>query len=87
MFGLGPMELFLALLLFGAGIGFLILMRIWKVFLSQKNEKEKPLSDDRVYFTDKSKSREERECPHCAELILARATHCRFCGQQVVALK
>jgi uncharacterized membrane protein YdbT with pleckstrin-like domain len=28
-------------------------------------------------------TREERECPHCAERILVRATRCRFCGQEV----
>ena len=27
--------------------------------------------------------REERECPHCAERILAKAARCRFCGQDV----
>ena len=28
-------------------------------------------------------SREERECPYCAERILARAKICRFCGRDV----
>ena len=28
-------------------------------------------------------SREERECPFCAELILVRARICRFCGREV----
>ena len=28
-------------------------------------------------------AREERECPHCAERILVKATRCRFCGQAV----
>lgn len=27
--------------------------------------------------------REERECPHCAERILVKASRCRFCGQAV----
>ena len=27
--------------------------------------------------------REERECPYCAERILASASRCRFCGQSV----
>ncbi len=27
--------------------------------------------------------RRERECPYCAERILAKATRCRFCGQTV----
>jgi hypothetical protein len=27
--------------------------------------------------------RAERECPYCAERILAKATRCRFCGQAV----
>jgi hypothetical protein len=27
--------------------------------------------------------RRERDCPHCAERILAKATRCRFCGQAV----
>ena len=27
--------------------------------------------------------RDERECPYCAERILAKATRCRFCGQTV----
>ena len=30
-----------------------------------------------------SESREERECPFCAERILAKATVCRFCGRDV----
>jgi uncharacterized membrane protein YdbT with pleckstrin-like domain len=30
-----------------------------------------------------SAPRVERECPHCAERILARANRCRFCGQEV----
>jgi membrane protein YdbS with pleckstrin-like domain len=30
---------------------------------------------------DGAPSREERECPHCAERILVRATRCRYCGQ------
>ena len=30
-----------------------------------------------------SAARVERECPHCAERILARANRCRFCGQEV----
>ena len=29
--------------------------------------------------------REERECPHCAERILVKATRCRFCNQLVDA--
>ena len=33
-----------------------------------------------------SSVREERECPHCAERILARATRCRFCGQDVQSI-
>lgn len=28
-------------------------------------------------------ARDERECPHCAERILAKAARCRFCGQPV----
>ncbi len=28
-------------------------------------------------------ARSERECPHCAEMILAKASRCRFCGQPV----
>jgi uncharacterized membrane protein YdbT with pleckstrin-like domain len=31
-------------------------------------------------------TREERECPHCAERILVRATRCRFCGQSAQPL-
>jgi uncharacterized membrane protein YdbT with pleckstrin-like domain len=31
-------------------------------------------------------SREERECPYCAERILARAKICRFCGRDVEPL-
>jgi uncharacterized membrane protein YdbT with pleckstrin-like domain len=30
-----------------------------------------------------SAARVERDCPHCAERILARANRCRFCGQEV----
>lgn len=33
-----------------------------------------------------STAREERECPHCAERILVKATRCRFCGQPVTPL-
>src|SRR5665213_1183065 len=29
--------------------------------------------------------REERECPHCAEMILARAKVCKHCGREVSA--
>jgi len=31
-------------------------------------------------------AREERECPFCAERILARAKLCRFCGREVEPL-
>jgi uncharacterized membrane protein YdbT with pleckstrin-like domain len=31
-------------------------------------------------------ARRERDCPYCAERILAKATRCRFCGQTVVPL-
>ena len=30
-----------------------------------------------------AETRQERECPYCAERILARATMCRFCGKDV----
>ena len=30
-----------------------------------------------------NEERRERECPHCAERILAKATMCRYCGQTV----
>jgi len=30
-----------------------------------------------------AETRQERECPYCAERILAKATRCRFCGQTV----
>jgi uncharacterized membrane protein YdbT with pleckstrin-like domain len=33
--------------------------------------------------TQSPEARRERECPFCAEQILAKATRCRFCGQTV----
>jgi predicted amidophosphoribosyltransferase len=33
-----------------------------------------------------SAPRDERECPYCAEKILARARLCKHCGQQVQPL-
>jgi len=33
-----------------------------------------------------SESRQERDCPYCAERILAKASRCRFCGQTVTPL-
>jgi hypothetical protein len=33
-----------------------------------------------------SESREERECPYCAERILKKAKVCRFCGREVTPL-
>src|SRR5574342_397028 len=37
-------------------------------------------------LTRRDEARVERECPYCAELILARATRCRFCGQTVTPI-
>lgn len=36
--------------------------------------------------TPAAATREERECPYCAERILARAKICRFCGRDVEPL-
>lgn len=30
------------------------------------------------------KQRQEKECPHCAEMILVKATVCKHCGKSVV---
>ena len=34
----------------------------------------------------RERERDERECPHCAERILARAKVCRYCGRDVAPL-
>ena len=33
-----------------------------------------------------SRTRDERECPYCAELILKKARVCRYCGREVEPL-
>jgi TonB family protein len=39
------------------------------------------------YQTSTTGGRQERECPHCAEKILARANRCRFCNQVVTPIE
>jgi hypothetical protein len=36
-----------------------------------------------VYFLKGKPGRHRRPCPYCAEMILAEATVCRFCGRDV----
>lgn len=36
-----------------------------------------------VYFVVRGNGRRRRPCPYCAELILAEATVCRFCGRDI----
>jgi uncharacterized membrane protein YdbT with pleckstrin-like domain len=44
------------------------------------------LDDRRSATPATAAAREERECPYCAERILARAKICRFCGRDVEPL-
>jgi uncharacterized membrane protein YdbT with pleckstrin-like domain len=44
------------------------------------------LDDRRSATPAAAAAREERECPYCAERILARAKICRFCGRDVEPL-
>jgi uncharacterized membrane protein YdbT with pleckstrin-like domain len=44
------------------------------------------LDDRRSGTPATAAAREERECPYCAERILARAKICRFCGRDVEPL-
>jgi hypothetical protein len=39
--------------------------------------------ESRLFDASASDGRPRKKCPFCAEIILAEATFCRFCGKQV----
>jgi hypothetical protein len=71
--------------LFFGPIGVLIAL-IWRANLSQaRTQREQHLViDDNGFIKDAN--RDERDCPYCAERILARAKVCKHCGKDVASV-